>query len=290
MILQANPSKKYGNRFSYHSTRKMQSLCCPIQLVVTTLAPKNKLWKRRERRNHLSWLTWALFLAWNRNYRQQTPTLWQPWPQQPAKQSKVTQIEVSSKFVKEKIAAHPLAQMKFCSCPLPNNQVFVSPQNSGHTWCEAKSNKTDFPPATEVFCDCFCWVWRQTLSCVCSAPPPCHLHCQTQSLLTDVGQPPLPGILSQRDQKHSELLIYLFMSVHCWFSPPLNQHFIPPISVLWQSCFIQQSTQSPPCFPVICNLTIHMQMKLVLAKIITVAHGRINNWSLPCLSWGLILL
>lgn len=203
MILQANPSKKYGNRFSYHSTRKMQSLCCPIQLVVTTLAPKNKLWKRRERRNHLSWLTWVLFLAWNRNYSQQTPTLWQPRPQQPAKQSKVTQIEVSSKFEKEKIVEHPLAQMKFCSCPSPNNQVFVSPQNSGHTRCEAKSNKTDFPPATEVFCDCFCWVWRQTLSCVCSAPPPCHLHCQTQSLLTDVGQPPLPGILSQTERSET---------------------------------------------------------------------------------------
>lgn len=92
---QANPNKTYGNCFSYYSTRKMQSLCCPIQLVVTTLAPKNKLWERRERRSHLSWLTWVLFLAWNRNYCQQTPTLWQPRPPQPAKQSTVTQIEVS---------------------------------------------------------------------------------------------------------------------------------------------------------------------------------------------------
>lgn len=82
----------------------------------------------------------------------------------------------------------------------------------------------------------------------------------------------------QTHQKHSECSLCLFMAVHCCFFPSQKSALCSP------------SHSKPPLLPVSCNLTTHMQMKLVPAKIITVAHGRINNWSLPCLSWGLILL
>lgn len=72
IIFQANPSKKLW-KLHLPPQHEMQSLCCPIQLVVTTPAPKNKLWKRREGKNHLSWLTWVLFLAWNRNFVTKKP-------------------------------------------------------------------------------------------------------------------------------------------------------------------------------------------------------------------------
>lgn len=205
IILQANPSENYGNCFSCHSTRKMQSLCCPIQLVVTTLAPKNKLWERRERKNHLSWLTWVLFSARNRNYCQESPTLWQPGPQQPEKQSRAT---TDWSFLQ-------ICEGKNCGTSTGPNEILLlsfvqhlgvcatSELSTSGRW-EVKSNKTDFSPLTEALCDSFSWVWRQTLSCVCSAPAPHHLHWQIQSPLTDVGQRPLPGILSQTEIRNSQ--------------------------------------------------------------------------------------
>lgn len=97
IIFQANPSKKLW-KLLLPPQHEMQSLCCPIQLVVTTSAPKNKLWKKegREEPSELAYVS-AFFGLEQEFYHQETPTLWQPRPQQPAKQSTVTQIEVSFK-------------------------------------------------------------------------------------------------------------------------------------------------------------------------------------------------
>lgn len=231
IIFQANPSKKLW-KLLLPPQHEMQSLCCPIQLVVTTSAPKNKLWKKegREEPSELAYVS-AFFGLEQEFYHQETPTLWQPRPQQPAKQSTVTQIEVSFKKRWRKKLWH--IHMQRCCCPTIRCLHQLRPLSTPH---ERQSPELISHPELKlcVFsagAESRHWaVFVQPQHPVTSSDKPSHCWQMEDKHLSQESSD------KQTHQKHSECSLCLFMAVHCCFFPPKNQHFAPPI------------IQSPPCF------------------------------------------
>lgn len=144
-----------------------------------------------------------------------------------------------------------------------------------------------------MLCDYFCWFWARLPSCVHSATMwsllPKSAVCD---LCRTTTSPRILLVNEGKIRKHSKLLICILSPFHvsrcCFFAPFRLALQLPQSMPLSSTASFRKRKNNSSWFTVICNSTIHMQMKLALAKIIIVAHGRINNWSLPRLCRGLI--
>lgn len=139
VILQANPSKNYGNGSSHHNLRRTQSPCCPIQqpgnrqMVVSILIPKSVM-KKEVRKKNRSLLTAVLYCsAYTVTAASNKAPHCVSWVQSSDLQSKETQNEAFWKHWNENLCPSRQPEQKCHWCRMSSSgAVCVGAEHWAH--------------------------------------------------------------------------------------------------------------------------------------------------------------